>query len=153
MSKTKSFGKAWMIAAAITMTLSSQTFADTMRIGGNGGEGVPTLNDLSSIKVELADGEAYTLAGNIAFLADGQPYLKVDLKQQPWLANSKRISFPYYALTGGADFWRSYEGNAVQYMCIAAGTIASDGEYQISLKPVKSLGDSLISDTIPRAHH
>jgi hypothetical protein len=136
----KSMSKLLVLVGLFGLCLSPSV----VRAGG--GEGIPSLNDINSMKYELADGESYQIGGVITFLSDGQPYLKVDLKLQPWLATSKRVQFPYYPLTGGADFWKTYNGQKVAYMCIASGQVVG-GQYVIVLQPVE--GTNPISSLEP----
>jgi hypothetical protein len=125
----KSFGLLFVLVGVMA-TLN------VARAGGNGGEHIPSLNDINTMKFELSDGEAYQIAGDIVMLGN-QAYLMVDLKAQPWLATNIRVSFPYYALTGGNSFWANYVGQHVAYLCLAEGDIVG-GEYQLSLRPIKS---------------
>ena len=130
----------------LIQVLSISAFADGHKGGTHPeGGGIPSLNNLANTKAELADGEVYNLSGTIVFLNDGLPYLQVDMKKYPWLANAKRIAFPYYQLSGEADFWHRYEGNHVQYICLAAGGFitAADGtpSYAIALNPAKGSPD------------
>jgi hypothetical protein len=119
--------------------------------GGNGGEHIPSLNDINTMKFELSDGEAYQIAGDIVMLGN-QAYLKVDLKAQPWLATNSRVSFPYYALQGGNGFWANYIGKHVAYLCLAQGDIIG-GQYQLSLAPIKNAScDESIQEIAGKPH-
>lgn len=84
---------------------------------GGGNDGPSPFNGLNS-KVELADGELYSLFGTVVFM-NGYPFFNVDLKAHPWLANSKRAKMPYYQLEGSADFWKKYENSRIRFFCIA----------------------------------
>jgi hypothetical protein len=143
-------GKSLVKKVGLLFVLLNVTGAVSFARGG--GENIPSLNDINTMKFELSDGEAYQIAGDIVML-DNQPYLKVDLKAQPWLATNQRISFPYYALQGGNSFWNNYVGMHVAYLCLAAGDIVG-GEYQISLKPIKndSCDDSMIQEITGKPH-
>ena len=140
MNMGKYMSKILILAGAVVLSMGLSLSAQLSYARG-GGENIPSLNDINSMKYELADGEAYQIGGVITFLSDGQPYLKVDLKMQPWLATSKRAGFPYYHLAGGADFWRTYNGQRVAYMCIASGQIIG-GNYVLVLQPVEGASSS-----------
>jgi hypothetical protein len=74
---------------------------------GGGGEAPRGLN--SDTKVELAIGEKYVLTGLIEIYA-GRPYLRVSFKEQPWLANARRMRNPTYRLNDLATNWSKYAG-------------------------------------------
>jgi hypothetical protein len=142
-----------LIVVASVMAVANIAQADGTDVrGGNGGEHIPSLNDISTMKFELSDGEAYQIGGDIVMMGN-QPYLKVDLKAQPWLATASRVSFPYYPLAGGVSFWGNYVGKHVAYLCIASGDIVG-GEYQISLRPIKSnsCDESMIQEIAGKPH-
>lgn len=144
----KKFGM--LVVLASLMSTVNTVLAETH--GGNGGEHIPSLNDINTMKFELSDGEAYQIAGDVVMMGN-QPYLKVDLKAQPWLATNQRVSFPYYALSGSNSFWANYVGKTIAYLCLAAGDIV-DGEYQISLRPIRNAScESLIQEIPGRSHH
>jgi hypothetical protein len=150
MGRNSVMGKALVGKIGLFFVLLSVTGAVSNARGG--GENIPSLNDINTMKFELADGEAYQIAGDIVML-DNQAYLKVDLKAQPWLATNQRVSFPYYALAGSNSFWENYIGKHVAYLCLAAGDIIG-GEYQISLRPIKSnsCDDSMIQEITGKPH-
>jgi hypothetical protein len=116
---------------------------------GGGGNIPSTLLDVANTRVELADGEVYSLYGQVVFKKDGLPYLKVDLKKEAWLASNRRQADPYYLLAGDEDVWHKYEGVRVQYLCFAAGVIRNGyfgPEYRLLLKPInESPEDSMLS--------
>ncbi|OFZ81628.1 MAG: hypothetical protein A2583_10015 [Bdellovibrionales bacterium RIFOXYD1_FULL_53_11] len=65
-------------------------------MGGGGGD-VPTPLGMINQRVELADGERYSLIGWIR--VDGnQLFFEADLDQQPWLARKKSPEGTYYPL-------------------------------------------------------
>jgi hypothetical protein len=106
--------------------------------GGGPGE-IPTPFLSSNQKVELADGELYTLVGVVRFF-DGQAYLEVDMNEHPWLANQRRRSVPFYALESSPTFWKQYEGQRLRtYMEAHGSVVMPDGapaEYVIRLQPL-----------------
>jgi hypothetical protein len=114
--------------------------------GGEGvdhGGDVPIPYSLTNQRVELADGEVYTLDGMVVF-SGGRPYFEVDLSEHPWLANAKRRGSPLYPVTGSASSWKRYEGMRVRLQAMAKGEVTypdSDCEtflpqYVITLVPV-----------------
>ena len=91
--------------AFVVLAMSSIAWAGKHNNNGGGGGGeVPSPYDSSNQKVELSDREKYSIEGVIVMgpSIDGsggqQPYIQVDLKAQPWLANHHRVAFPYYPL-------------------------------------------------------
>jgi len=140
---------AWAVAALFTSLAASMgpfAFAADGSGSCNGGE-VPIPFEDSNHRVELADGEIYTLIGRVRFLLD-TPYLEVDLAQHPWLANSKRKLSPVYPIDGTPGLpidWRLHEGKVVRTYMRARGFIARleirPGyeprlEYRIALEPM-----------------
>jgi hypothetical protein len=106
-----------------------------------GGE-IPTPLGLPNQKVELADGEVYTLVGKIQ-VSGKFAFFEVDLGEQPWLASRNRSASPYYLLDGGASVWNEYDKSSVRLSALAKGNVlqsSSNGgngkkfEYIISLK-------------------
>jgi len=91
----------------------------------------------SNHKVELADGELYTLEGRILVDADGSLYLNVDLRKHPWLANAKRVQNPYYRIAGNAAQWQQYVGRTI-LLVATAHVVVGGGQYEIVLAPVNS---------------
>lgn len=105
---------------------------------GSGGSGeIPTPLGLVNQTVELAAGEVYTLEGRVTS-SDGYPFLQIDLHIHPWLANAARVSFPFYALDGGPNFWRSFIGKRVKIMAKAQWMLVElgDGSYSLGLYPL-----------------
>ena len=105
---------------------------------GPGGE-VPDPHLSSNSKVELADGEVYTLFGTVFFGHDGNPYMEVDLKKHPWLANARRKANPIYPLEGQHGFWMQFNGSKIRFTCRAHGVIVDvrgNPEYVIGLQPM-----------------
>jgi hypothetical protein len=107
--------------------------------GGGGGAGeIPTPFLSSNQKVELSDGELYTLVGQVVFY-DDLPYFEVDLSQHSWLANVHRQSAPYYPLEASASYLRRFEGRRVKAYVEAHGRVINGGsgpQYQLSLEPL-----------------
>ncbi len=68
-------------------------------VGPRGGPGDVPTPFISNEKVELADGENYTLIGKF-IVRDGNLWFQVDLDAHPWLANQKRKEFPFYRVIG-----------------------------------------------------
>jgi hypothetical protein len=144
MGRNSVMGKLGLVFILVSLA-SSAGFAS------GGGENIPSLNDINTMKFELADGEAYQIAGEIV-MTGNQPYLLVDLKAQPWLATPQRVSFPYYALSGSSAFWVNYVGKHVAYLCVAEGDIIN-GEYQITLRPIKNAAcDTLVQEIAGKPH-
>ncbi len=68
-------------------------------IGPRGGPGDVPTPFTSNQKVELAEGETYTLIGRFV-VREGNLWFNVDLEAHPWLANQKRKDHPYYRVSG-----------------------------------------------------
>lgn len=100
-------------------------------------------------KVELADGENYDLVGRIYYATsifngrDEIPYLAVDLEKHPWLANSRRLAFPYYAIKTKSGKFRAAEGTRVRMKVKARALIIADNDksaqYVIYLEPIEDV--------------
>jgi hypothetical protein len=90
---------------------------------GGGGE-MPRFMP-GDTKVELANGEKYSLKGTIEVRATG-PFLRIDLKAQPWLATTARVKSPYYRLTSGSINWNRFRGQRVIVLGTAHYAIYSD---------------------------
>lgn len=113
---------------------------------GGGGVDVPTPFESTNRKVELSDGEDYTLEGYVVNFDPGwdslnlvRAFLRVDFDRHPWLASAKRKGQPYYALEGSPSFWKDLELHSVQIRARAVGRIVQTRrgpEYVISLRPM-----------------
>jgi len=106
--------------------------------GGSGDVPTPFLN--TNQKVELSDGELYTLVGKVRSARDGF-YFEVDLGEHPWLASARRRASPLYGLEGSPSFWRRFDGRKVRLQVEAKGAVRVDSgtgeaEYWISLQPL-----------------
>ena len=105
----------------------------------NGGE-VPIPFENVNLKVELADGENYSLLGRILilkFASEGneeRPYFEVDLEEHPWLATRARKAMPLYPLAGNVEVYRQYDKKRVRL----------NGSAQQRLKLVE--GDRVVSE-------
>lgn len=89
-------------------------------------------------RVELADGEQYTLWGKVVYY-DRQAYLEVDLEKHAWLKSRKREKLPYYPLGEIAGGWRRWQGRGIQVQVAAHGLVLTNGaypQYVIWLAPV-----------------
>ena len=69
----------------------------------------------SNQKVELANGEYYTLVGKVIYF-QSKPFLTVDLDVHPWLSssNSKYLGEKVYPLQGSPAYWKTYENKRVK---------------------------------------
>jgi hypothetical protein len=118
------------ILIGIAMFTGSASFAK------GGGGGVPSpFGETANRRVELADGEMYTLQGKVIFDANDVPWFWVDLAKHPWLASQKRQQNPFYRLAGTRDQWREYNEKVIQLTCFARGYIGG-GAYEIVLSQV-----------------
>jgi hypothetical protein len=97
---------------------------------GPGGGGMPTPFGDSNIRVELADGELYTLDGRVVLvqtqLGAIAAYFEVDLNKQDWLANQTRRQEPYYLLQGKLSFWRQLNQQNIELTATAQVRILPD---------------------------
>jgi hypothetical protein len=119
MKKIREMNLGWM-ALVGTFFISPSSLGST----ATGGE-VPIPFEDSNQRVELADGEIYTLIGRVRFQLD-TPYLEVDLGQHPWLANSKRKLSPVYPIDVSPSLpvdWKVLEGKLVKSYMRARGFI------------------------------
>ncbi len=111
---------------------------------GMGGE-IPTPFDNVNLKVELADGESYSLLGRILILrfpsegGEERPYFEVDLEDHPWLATSARKAMPLYPLLGSVDSYRQFDKKRVRFNGTAQSKVRLvEGNrvvHEVSLKP------------------
>jgi hypothetical protein len=85
-----------LISSPVIGMGSSLVLAD---VGPRGGPGDVPTPFISNEKVELADGETYTLIGRFV-IREGNVWFQVDLDAHPWLANQKRKDFPFYRVIG-----------------------------------------------------
>lgn len=126
-----------LLGAGSALTVKARAPED---LGGGSGE-VPTPLITYNQKVELADGEPYTLLGKI-HIVRGQAYFEVDLEEHPWLANTKRKASPFYPLLGTAAYWSKFEGQNVKVVAEAQGQVEAPTQtepkhhYVISLQPL-----------------
>jgi hypothetical protein len=136
-------GFAW---SAILVTVFSAAMAsadvDPEPVRGGGGE-IPTPFS-SNQKVELADGEIYSLVGTVK-LYGGEAYFEIDFAQHPWLASAKRQSSPYYALSNPIDYWRKFEGAKLRLSVEAQGEIVLGQE----AGPRYSIRLQLLAEPVP----
>jgi hypothetical protein len=122
-----------------TVMLTGAAFAK----GGGGGVPSPFVES-SNRRVELADGEMYTLQGKVVFDSNDVAFFWVDLEKHPWLANAHRQQNPYYRLIGSKDQWREYNEKSIQLICIARGVTTADG-YEIQLSAVTDAGPTAVT--------
>ena len=141
MKINETYGGIFTTISALLMLLGSSSFASSVHGYDHGG---PSPFDGDNQRVELADGEFYTLYGVIVIgtglNGEGrQAYLRVDFAKQNWLASAKRSGSPYYPIEGDASFWAKYEHRAVKFPCEAEGRIVTGGDrqqhYVIFLRP------------------
>lgn len=62
------------------------------------GDKVPFPLRSANTRFELAENETYILNGYVVSQS-GKTYFQVDFESQPWLATSKRMQFPYFAVS------------------------------------------------------
>ena len=106
--------------------------------GGNGSGGFPSKMS-SNAHVELADGEHYILTGSVE-INHGDVYLDIDFDDQPWLANGRRRTEPYYLIDDNAAKWVKFVGKHVSVNVLAHGVVSEiNGQYvyTIYLEPMK----------------
>lgn len=125
---------------AVLLGLTMLTGASAFAKGGGGGVPSP-FTENSNRKVELADGEMYTLQGKVVFDNNDVAWFWVDLAKHPWLANQKRQQNPYYRLMGSKEQWREYNEKSVQLICVAH---ASSAVSDIELSLVSEAGSKAI---------
>lgn len=77
-----------------------------------GGGGAMPHGLKADTKVELAIGENYILTGLID-IRKSDVLLKIDLHEQPWLANRARLRNPYYRISGDPAGWTKYRGKTI----------------------------------------
>ena len=129
----------YVVLIVTTMLAGVSAFA-------RGGGGIPSpFVETSNRKVELADGEMYTLQGKIVFDSNDTPWFWVDLAKHPWLANQKRQAAPYYRLQGLRDQWRPYNEKSVQLICFAH-TVMSGMVSEIQISEVTEAGSKAITE-------
>ena len=116
---------------AVLMGLAAVTAVSAFAKGGGGGVPSPFVEN-SNRKVELADGEMYTLQGKVVFDNNDVACFWVDLAKHPWLANQRRQQNPYYRLLGSKDQWREYNEKAIQLICVAHAS-SSIGDIELSI--------------------
>ncbi len=85
---------------------------------------------------ELAADAPYTLKGKVVIKKKpggrvndpGRPYISVDLKAHPWLANPGRAKDASYPLVGDPVHWEEYEGDTLSLTGYARKTeVLMDG--------------------------
>lgn len=90
-----------------------------------GGSDSPHGLDVAT-KVELAQGEKYILTGVINI--DGSDaFLRINLKEQAWLASRVRVKNPFYRIDDSISFWKKYDGRKVTIVATARYRIGSSG--------------------------
>jgi hypothetical protein len=115
-------------------------------IGPKGGPGDVPTPFVSNEKVELADGEIYTLIGRFV-IREGNLWFQVDLEAHPWLANQKRKDFPFYRVIGTRV---DLEPVAVRAERVQALMKAEGAIVERDLRPLYRLGvEVLESPTVP----
>ena len=110
------------------------------------GHDVPTPFEAVNQRFELADGEIYLLKGTVATASvwvEGRekevPYLVLNLKDYPFLANARRVEAPYYPIEGDIIEWSEQKGRQVKLSFRAKSKVfASRSGYQqvIFLEPM-----------------
>lgn len=98
-----------------------QTWADR----GGGGDSPHGLS--TDTKAELAIGERYILSGTITVNA-GDPYLKIDFGQHPWLASQVRNRNPFYRIDDTSANWKKYSGQDITIVATARYATWADGQ-------------------------
>lgn len=140
--------KAGGVAIAVFLALAAGTGAvygqtcgesDSTRRGGGDGNDVPTPFT-SNQKVELADGEDYTLVGELGVHGESV-YFVIDFSEHPWLASAKRRANPIYPVKARASVMERYHGVRVKMSVRAISRILIDGssqeaDYVIALVPI-----------------
>src|SRR6202022_3622174 len=91
------------ILGILLVGVAGAASADTTCSLPPGGGGVPNPFTNINQHVELAVGEMYSLVGTVV-TKSSVPYLAIDLKEHPWLANGVRKQDPYYQLEGNWTF-------------------------------------------------
>ena len=102
-----------------TMKKDCQSWA----MQGGGSEAPRGLK--TDTKVELALNERYILAGVVEF-QNGIPFLRIDFRSQPWLANRTRVANPYYRISGNAVVWQRLSGRRFTIVATAKYSVYSD---------------------------
>lgn len=132
-------------AVMVSLFVAASVLGGGAAFGRGGDGGVPSpFVETSNRKVELADGEMYTLFGKVVFDSSDVPFFWVDLKKHPWLANKKRAVTPFYRLMGSREEWREYNEQSIQLICIAKAMMVG-GKYEIELTPLAQAGDKAIT--------
>ncbi len=120
--------------------------------GGAGG-GVPTPFDVKTVKFELADQGVYELEGRIELrqlkvtevskktklkkvTVITAPYLVIDLKDYPMLANKARTEDAAYPIINRTSDWREFRGRKVRLTVVAHMLIDNDDEGVPSLPAI-----------------
>jgi len=115
-------------------------------VGQRGGPGDVPTPFVSNEKVELADGETYTLIGRFV-IREGNLWFQVDLDAHPWLANQKRKEFPFYRVIGTRV---DLEPVVVRAERVQALMKAEGAVIERDLRPIYRLGvEVLESPTVP----
>jgi hypothetical protein len=125
----------------VVALFSSSVLAANVNPKGGGSGDSPTPFKNTNQRVELADGESYSLVGQVIFWR-GNAYFEVDLKEHPWLANKKRIARPYYEIEGSVSYLKRFDRVRIKFFAEARSVIRQDdsreGEYypEIILSPL-----------------
>jgi hypothetical protein len=102
-----------LFAACMTnVKKDCQTWAER-----GGGSDVPR-GLTSDTKAELAIGERYILTGTILVTA-GDPYLRIDFHEEPWLASQIRNRNPFYRINDLAENWKKYANQEITLIATA----------------------------------
>lgn len=136
--KKNSILTAAIAACLIVGTVWAGPRGEQRRPRGGGGGDVPTPFLSANTKVELADGEVYTLIGHIRLIRS-IPYLEVDLNEHGWLAGAKRKAEPFYPLEASPSYWAQFEDARVKLTVEAHGVAVVVGEravYALTLQPL-----------------
>lgn len=92
---------------------------------GGGGESPRGLT--TDTKAELAINEKYILSGMVAIVA-GEPFLRVDFNEHPWLASAVRMRNPFYRLDDVASNWKQYLGREITVVATAHYSTWADSQ-------------------------
>ncbi len=139
MLKSLFIGMCWSLSFSASLAVADA--------GPRGGPGdVPTPFILNE-KLELADGETYTLIGRFV-TREGNLWFQVDLDSHPWLANQKRKDFPFYRVIGTRV---DLEPVVVRAERVQAIMKAEGGVIERDLRPIYRLGVEVLENpTIPQ---
>ena len=130
--KNKIVGMLFLLVMNFNFALASEKIID----------GTIPMPFSTNQKVELANGEYYTLVGFI-HEQHGAYFFHVDLKTHPWLSNNQRARYPSYPMIELSEKvdWEEYEYLPVKMIVQAFGHVETDSKfgvpnYEISLIPL-----------------